>query len=380
MRLAIAGVTGSIGRQALEVLGSLPEVEVVGVSAGSDVEGIKRAIELTGCRFAGLAESPFGDSTLDLNGLQLFEGPDAAARMVEESGAEIVLNAVVGFAGLAVSVAAIESGATLALANKESLVAGGDLVTALANSNGVSILPVDSEHASLAQLLEGVELEAVEKLTLTASGGPFRGWTADRLARVTVEQALAHPTWSMGGKISIDSATLMNKGLEVIEAHHLFGFDYEQIDVVVHPQSLVHALVGLVDGMALAHLGIPDMRSPIAWAISYPDRPRLDIPRLNLAELGSLEFEAPDESTFKALRLAREAGTTGGTAPCILNAANEVAVASFLNSEIPFTAIADTVEATLEQVEATRAYDFAAVERADAAAREASRSIIAVRG
>jgi 1-deoxy-D-xylulose-5-phosphate reductoisomerase len=238
---------------------------------------------------------------------------------------------------------------------------------------------VDSEHASLAQLLEGVEISSVEKLTLTASGGPFRGWSTEQLASVTVEQALAHPTWSMGGKISIDSATMMNKGLELIEAHHLFGFDYQNLDVVVHPQSIVHALVGLVDGMSLAHLGNPDMRSPIAWAIGYPDRPKLDIPRLDLGAVGRLEFEAPDEVTFKSLRLAREAGMAGGTAGCILNAANEVAVEAFLRSQIPFTAVADTVEATLERVESGRAFDFAAVQRADTEARTAASSLVAAR-
>jgi 1-deoxy-D-xylulose-5-phosphate reductoisomerase len=218
--------------------------------------------------------------------------------MVSDLQPDLVLNAAVGFAGLAVSVAALESGADLALANKESLVAGGELVTALAEANGVSIIPVDSEHASLAQLIGDIPAESVESVSLTASGGPFRGRSAADLERVTVEEALAHPTWSMGGKITIDSATMMNKGLEVIEARHLFRIGYDRIRVVVHPQSIVHALASLVDGMVLAHLGHPDMRAPIAWALAHPERPRLDTERLDLASVGRLEFESPDEIAF----------------------------------------------------------------------------------
>ena len=370
MRLLIAGCTGSIGSQALSVLDAIGEVEIVGLTAGSDWEGLSAAARLTGCKMLAIAD-PQAVNGVDaaIEGIA-FSGPQAAAELVRATGPDLVLNAVVGFAGLAVSVAALECGARLALANKESLVAGGDLVTALAEASGAEIVPVDSEHASLAQLLEGVPPESVESLTITASGGPFRGFTPSHLDEVSVEQALAHPTWAMGGKITIDSATLMNKGLEVIEAHHLFELDYDRINVVVHPQSLVHALVNLVDGMSLAHMGLPDMRSPIAWALAHPNRPGLDIPRLDLAAVGQLEFSEPDVATFRALPLAIEAGRTGGTAPTILNAANEVAVEGFLDGRIRFPQIAETVAATLEGVDGGRAYDFDTIWNADRLARE----------
>ena len=244
-----------------------------------------------------------------------------------------MLNSIVGSAGLGPTVVALSEGIDLALANKESLVVGGELVMALAEATGARILPVDSEHAALAQLIDGERGAGpgtVERLTITASGGPFRGYTRERLRDVTAQQALAHPTWSMGAKITIDSATLMNKGLEVIEAHHLFGIGYERIDVLVHPQSIVHGLVTLCDGAVLAHLGCPDMRVPIAYALHHPERTELAVERLDLAAVGSLTFEEPDLDAFPALGLAREAALAGGTAPCVLNAANEIAVHAFL--------------------------------------------------
>lgn len=368
MRLVIAGVTGSIGTQALSILDRIDEVEVVGLSAGSGAAALFEAAQQTGCRLVSLAEEASSPSDVPV-GVELRTGPDAAADMVRACEPDVVLNAVVGFAGLAVSVAALESGARLALANKESLVAGGDLVTALAEASGAEIIPVDSEHASLAQLLEGVAPEAVESVTITASGGPFRGWAGQQLSGVSVDEALAHPTWSMGGKISIDSATLMNKGLEVIEAHHLFGIDYDVIKVLVHPQSIVHALVTLIDGMSLAHLGTPDMTSPIAWALAHPVRPALTIPRLDLASVSTLEFEAPDHANFPALGLAIEAGRAGGTAPAVLNAANEIAVDAFLRGKIGFREISSTVAATLEGVSTGRAFDFDTIREADSGAR-----------
>ena len=260
-------------------------------------------------------------------------GAEGLVRLVLESGADLVLNALVGSAGLGPTVATLGEGIDLALANKESLVVGGELVMALAEATGAQILPVDSEHSALHQLLAGERPGTVDKLVLTASGGPFRGRTRAELAEVTVDEALAHPTWDMGGKISIDSATLMNKGLEVIEAFHLFGMPYDRIEVVVHPQSIVHSMITLCDGAALAHLGNPDMRVPISYALHYPDRVDVPVRPLDLAEIGSLTFEPVDETAFPALALARAAAIAGGTAPCVLNAANEVAVHAFLRGQ-----------------------------------------------
>src|SRR6185295_8917679 len=258
------------------------------------------------------------------------------------------LNALVGSAGLGPTVAALGEGIDLALANKESLVVGGELVIALAEATGAALLPVDSEHSALFQLIEGERPGTVDRLVLTASGGPFRGRTD--LDSVTREEALAHPTWDMGGKITIDSATLMNKGLELIEAHHLFGVPYDRIEIVVHPQSIVHAMVHLNDGASLAHLGYPDMRVPISYALNHPERADVPVPPLDLVELGSLTFEAPDTDTFACLRLARDAAVAGGTAPCVLNAANEVAVHAFLSGEIGFLDIARLIEGTLGEL------------------------------
>jgi 1-deoxy-D-xylulose-5-phosphate reductoisomerase len=277
------------------------------------------------------------------------------------------------------TVATLGEGIDLALANKESLVVGGELVMALAEATGATILPVDSEHSALHQLLASERPGTVDRLILTASGGPFRGRTSAELEEVTVEQALAHPTWAMGGKITIDSATLMNKGLELIEAHHLFGTPYEQIDVVVHPQSIVHSLIQLCDGATLAHLGYPDMRVPIAYALHYPERLEVPVRPLDLVELGSLTFEAVDERTFGCLRLAREAARAGGTAPCTLNAANEVAVHAFLKGRLRFLEIASVIEETLDQLPARQVHSFESLGEADAQARRVAGELVAVR-
>jgi 1-deoxy-D-xylulose-5-phosphate reductoisomerase len=288
-----------------------------------------------------------------------------------------VLNALVGSAGLGPTVAALGEGIDLALANKESLVVGGELVMALAEATGAQVIPVDSEHSALFQLVNAEQRPGtIDRLVLTASGGPFRGRTRAELEHVTREQALAHPTWDMGGKITIDSATLMNKGLEVIEAQWLFGLPLEQIDVVVHPQSIVHALVHLNDGASLAHMGYPDMRIPISYALHYPDRADVPVEPLDLAKLGELTFEAPDEATFPCLRLAREAAATGGTAPCVLNAANEMAVQAFLDGEIGFTAIAEVIERALQAHEPGPVRHFSDLYRADAEARTGARELI----
>jgi 1-deoxy-D-xylulose-5-phosphate reductoisomerase len=291
----------------------------------------------------------------------------------------MVLNGIVGSAGLVPSVAALGEGVDLALANKESLVVGGELVMQLAEATGAQIIPVDSEHSALYQLLASEQPGTVDRLILTASGGPFRGLGSAELADVSVEQALAHPTWDMGGKITIDSATLMNKGLELIEAHHLFGTPYEQIDVVVHPQSIVHSLIQLCDGATLAHLGYPDMRVPISFALNHPERVDVPVRPLDLVGLGSLTFEPVDTETFACLRLARAAAVAGGTAPCTLNAANEVAVHAFLGGRLRFVEIAAVIEETLEQLPAGPVHSFDALADADAEARAVAGDLVAAR-
>ena len=290
-------------------------------------------------------------------------------RLVVESGADLVLNALVGSAGLGPTVATLGEGIDLALANKESLVVGGELVTALAEATGAQIIPVDSEHTALHQLLAGQPAGAVERLTITASGGPFRGYDRTRLEDVTVAEALAHPTWAMGGKITIDSATLMNKGLELMEAHHLFGTPYERIDVVVHPQSLVHGLVQLADGAMLAHLGPPDMRIAISYALHGGESAPLPISPLDLSAVAELTFEAVDLDAFPCLRLAGDAAREGGTAPCVLNAANEIAVHAFLAGRLRFLEIPEVIERTLAELGSEPIRSFESLYEADRQAR-----------
>jgi 1-deoxy-D-xylulose-5-phosphate reductoisomerase len=273
-------------------------------------------------------------------------------------------------------VAALAEGIDLALANKESLVVGGELVTQLAEATGAQIIPVDSEHSALAQLIAAERPGTVDKLVLTASGGPFRGRSRAELEHVTVEEALAHPTWDMGGKITIDSATLVNKGLELIEAHHLFGMPYDRIDVVVHPQSIVHSLISLCDGATLAHLGYPDMRVPISYALHHPERVDVPVAPLDLVSVGELTFEPVDLEAFPCLRLAREAAVAGGTAPCVLNAANEVAVHAFLADRLPFGGIATVIEQALERLGAQPVHSFDSLYAADREARETASELV----
>jgi len=369
-RLLILGSTGSIGTQALDIVARSEDLEVVGLSAERSWEKlVAQAVEHGVGRIA-LADPDAGAQAAERwTGGEVLAGAEGLVRLVVDSGADLVLNALVGSAGLGPTVAALGEGIDLALANKESLVVGGELVTQLAEATGAQIIPVDSEHSALHQLLAGERPGTVTKLIVTASGGPFRGKTRAELADVTVDEALAHPTWAMGGKITIDSATLMNKGLEVIEAHHLFGTPYEDIDVVVHPQSIVHGLVTLVDGAALAHLGNPDMRVPISYALHATERFDVPVRPLDLADLGTLSFERPDLDTFACLRLAREAAVAGGTAPCVLNAANEVAVHAFLNGALTFLGIAEVIARTLDALPAKRVHSFDSLYAADRDAR-----------
>jgi 1-deoxy-D-xylulose-5-phosphate reductoisomerase len=323
-RVALIGATGSIGRQAVEIVEAHPGLELVAAASGSTpLDGLAPLTQVG------------GDPT----------------ELLERADPDVVLNAVVGFAGLPVTFWALERGVDLALANKESLVAAGELALAAQARGGGKLLPVDSEHSAAFQLQEGCARETIQSIVLTASGGPFRGRTREELAGVTADEALAHPTWNMGPKITIDSATLANKGLELIEAHFLFGLPYERIEVVVHPTSVVHALVRFRDGAALAHLGYPDMRVPISFALTYPERSATPVPPLDLAAGLTLEFHAPDLETFPLLALAREAGVRGGSYPCAYNAANEVAVAAFLDHRLPFLGIAEVVEETLAAVD-----------------------------
>ncbi|MFN8222616.1 MAG: 1-deoxy-D-xylulose-5-phosphate reductoisomerase [Gaiellales bacterium] len=345
-RIALLGATGSIGRQAIEVVDASPELELCALQSGS---------------------TPLDDLAGAL-GVDDFQVGGDPIELLERTSPDVVLNAVVGFAGVRATLWALEHGRTLALANKESLVAAGRLALEAAERGGGVIIPVDSEHSALHQCLDGRAPETIAGLVLTASGGPFRGYTPDRLAAVTAAQALAHPTWQMGPKITIDSATLANKGLEVIEAHWLFGVPYAEIEVVVHPTSVVHSLVRFNDGALLAHLGHPDMRVPISYALSYPDRRPTRVRELELAGL-TLAFEAPDLEAFPMLELARAAGLAGGTAPCAFNAANEVAVAAFLAGAIGFAAIAGTVSDVLTRGNWVDAPDLPSLEAADAEAR-----------
>jgi 1-deoxy-D-xylulose-5-phosphate reductoisomerase len=381
-RLLILGSTGSIGTQALDVVARAGDAfEVVGLSAGTDHDSLVAQARAHDVRRIALSDEPAAARAGEAwTGGEVLAGPEGLVELVAGSDADLVLNAIVGSAGLGPTIVALTEGIDLALANKESLVVGGELVTALAEATGAQIIPVDSEHSALHQLI-GMGSHppgTIDRLTLTASGGPFRGRSRAELEDVTVEEALQHPTWAMGGKITVDSATLMNKGLEVIEAHHLFGTPYEAIDVVVHPQSIVHAVISLCDGASLAHLGYPDMRVPIAYALHHPERVDVPVRRLDLAELGSLTFEAADETAFPALRLAREAALAGGTGPCVLNAANEVAVHAFLGGRLGFMGIPAVIETTLERVGAERVHGFDSLYRADAEARNVAGELVAV--
>ena len=341
-RVALLGATGSIGRQAIEIVEAHSELELCAVMSGStSLDDVDAPLKQVG-----------GD----------------AIELLEQASPDVVLNAIVGFAGIHATLWALEHGVDLALANKESLVAAGDLALAAQQRGGGRILPVDSEHSALYQCLEDRSPNQVAGLVLTGSGGPFRGRTRDELVDVTPEQALAHPTWRMGPKITIDSATLANKGLELIEARFLFGVPYERIEVVLQPTSIVHALVRFRDGAALAHLGYPDMRVPISYALTYPERAATPLAALDLTKL-KLEFEAPDLETFPLLALAREAGGKGGTYPCVFNAANEAAVGAFLEGRLPFLGIADTVADALARADGSPARDLDDLIEADRAAR-----------
>ncbi len=347
-KIAILGSSGSIGTQALEVIQEHPdqfEVEVLTVNSNADllIEQSKKFKPNT-VVIADDSKYAYVKEALANEDVHVYAGEAALAQAMEAEAIDVVLTAVVGFAGLKPTLAAINAGKHIALANKETLVVAGEMVTKLAREKGVNIYPVDSEHSAIFQCLAGEFHNKIEKIYLTASGGPFRGWSPEQLANVSREQALKHPNWEMGAKITIDSASMMNKGLEVIEAKWLFGLNAEQIDVIVHPQSIVHSIVQFEDGSMKAQMGLPDMKLPIQYALAYPQRIKSDFKRFNFLNYPSLTFEAPDKKTFRNLDLAYEAMKRGGNSPCILNAANEIVVDAFLKNKLRFTEMPDVIE------------------------------------
>ncbi len=351
-RLAILGSTGSIGTQTLGIVARYPDLFTVAVlAAGSNAELLMEQARLYRPQRVVIGNEAFysviSDGLAGL-GIEVLAGREAFEEVASSDDIDTVVAAMVGFAGLKPTAAAVKAGKEIALANKETLVVAGEMITRTATLSGSRLLPVDSEHSAILQCLNGEPHDSVEKIILTASGGPFRNTPAERLKKVTPLEALRHPNWSMGSKITIDSATLMNKGLEVIEAHWLFGTPADRIDVLIHPQSIIHSLVQFTDGSVKAQLGVPDMRLPIMYALTYPERVTTDLPRPSLSEIGSLTFEEPDQERFRCLPLARTALTRGGNMPCALNAANEAAVAAFLQGKIGFNDIAGTVEHVMD--------------------------------
>jgi 1-deoxy-D-xylulose-5-phosphate reductoisomerase len=383
-RLVILGSTGSVGTQALDVVRrNRDRFEVVGLAAAQSHELLVGQIReflppVVAVSDAAAAED-LSEALAGLRGIEVVVGPDAAELLARDSEADVVLNAMVGAFGLPATLAALQSGKVLALANKESLIVGGELVMDLVKGEPDRLIPVDSEHAALAQCLRGERREDLRRVVITASGGPFRGWSGDELDRASVKEALAHPTWRMGPKITIDSATLMNKGFEVIEAHYLFGLAYSEIDVVVHPESVVHGIAEFRDGSMIAQLSKPDMRLPIQLALAYPDRLPTGIGRLDLAAAGRLSFEPLDRSAFPALDLAYRAGNLGGTYPAVMNAANEVAVRAFLEGRIRLTEIVDIAVRVVDEHEPAPVVSAVSLERADGWSRERADALIASR-
>ena len=378
--LAILGSTGSIGVSTLEIVAAHPRrFRVVALTAGRNLALLEeqvRAFRPEWVAVPDAADAGRLKSSLGADAPRVLSGRDGLIACAAQSGAQLVVSAIVGAAGLEPTLAAIEAGTDIALANKETLVAAGEVVMRAVARRGVHLFPVDSEHSAIFQSLAGHRMGDVRRLILTASGGPFRGRSLSELEKVEPADALVHPNWSMGRKITIDSATMMNKGLEVIEAHWLFGLPAEKIAVHVHPESIVHSMVEYVDGAVIAQLGIPDMKTPIALALSWPERLPLDLPPLDLCRLGSLHFSEPDIERFPCLSLAYRALHEGGTAPAALNAANEVAVEAFLARRIGFTVIAGVITAVLDRHEPAPADNLSAVLAADNASRRMARSLI----
>jgi 1-deoxy-D-xylulose-5-phosphate reductoisomerase len=378
--IAILGSTGSIGTQALEVLDANPdifELEVLTAHSSADLL-IEQALKFKpNCVVIGKEElfKKVQDALFD-EGIKVFAGADSLVQVVQMDEIDVVLTALVGYAGLRPTLSAIEAGKHIALANKETLVVAGDIVTDLAKKKGVNIYPVDSEHSAIFQCLVGEFHNPIEKIYLTASGGPFRGQTREQLALVTKAQALKHPNWEMGAKITIDSASMMNKGLEVIEAKWLFGLKNEQIDVIVHPQSIMHSIVQFEDGSMKAQMGLPDMKLPIQYALGFPNRLKSDFPRFNFMDYPQLTFEQPDPKTFRNLALAFEALKQGGNQPCVLNAANEVVVDAFLKDKVSFLQMSDIIEQSMQKVSFIKKPNYSDYVATDAETRRLALEII----
>jgi len=377
--VTILGSTGSIGRNTVELVAARPDLyRVEALAANVNADLLAQQAKALGAKMAVVADDgQYGrlKDLLDGSGIAAAAGSQAVVEAADRP-ADWVMSSIVGAAGLAPTLAAVRRGVTVGLANKETLVCAGQLVMAEVARSGATLLPVDSEHSAIFQVFDFDQKHMIDKIILTASGGPFRRTSLNEMGTATPEQAVAHPNWSMGAKISVDSASMMNKGLEVIEAHHLFGLTEDRIDVVVHPQSVIHSLVAYADGSVLAQLGSPDMRTPIAYALGWPRRIEAPAPKLNLAEIGQLTFEAPDPVRFPALRLARQVLRAGGSAPTVLNAANEIAVQAFLDREIGFLEIATLVEETLNALEMRPLASLDDVAEMDAQARRFARSAI----
>lgn len=379
-KIAILGSTGSIGTQALEVIAANAasfEVEVLTAQNNADLL-LKQALQFNpNCIVIGDPKKrDYLQNALASTDTKVYSGPESLAQVVQMESIDMVLTALVGYAGLQPTLAAIKAGKQIALANKETLVVAGELVTQLAKENGVNIYPVDSEHSAIFQCLVGEFHNPIEKIYLTASGGPFRGKNREFLATVKKEQALKHPNWDMGAKITIDSASLMNKGLEVIEAKWLFGLNQDQIDVIVHPQSIVHSIVQFKDGSMKAQMGLPDMKLPIQYALAYPNRLKSDFPRFDFLNYPNLTFEKPDLETFQNLQLAYEAMRRGGNMPCIINAANEVVVEAFLQDKISFLAMPDVIGSCMNKLDFIAAPNYDDYVASDVEARRLASSLI----
>ena len=379
-KLAILGSTGSIGTQTLEVVELYPDhFSITVLSAGKNADLlIQQALKFKPAAVILCDQAAFEKVKQELagKGIEVLFGEDALVESMKRDDIDIVLTAVVGAAGLRPTVAAIESGKDIALANKETLVVAGELITSMVEKHQVKLLPVDSEHSAIFQCLAGEEANPIEKIILTASGGPFRGKTLNDLLQVTKAQALKHPNWTMGAKITIDSASLMNKGLEVIEAKWLFGLDYDQIDVIIHPQSIIHSLVQFQDGSLKAQLGLPDMKLPIQYALTYPQRFENNFKRFNFLDYPNLTFEQPDLQVFKNLKLAFQALEEGGNAPCVLNGANEVVVEAFLQDKVGFVQMSEVIEETLCQVKSQKTLSLEDYLQFDLESRTVARSLI----
>lgn len=379
-RVSILGSTGSIGTQALNIIEAEPErYEVAALSCMKNIELLAEQIKKFRPRFVATYDAADAQRLAEIYpDIKFFSGNDGLAELAAEAEDDILLNAVVGMAGLIPTYKALLNGKKIALANKETLVAGGSLIMKTAAEKGLNLLPVDSEHSAVFQSLRGNSRESIHKIILTASGGPFRDYSLNELRNVRLEDALAHPTWSMGKKITVDSATMMNKGFEVIEARWLFDVTAEKIDVLVHPESIIHSLVEYRDGAVMAQLGVSDMRLPIAYALNYPDRVKSQAERLNLAYLGKLTFQLPDKNTFRCLQLAYDALEVGGGCCTALNAANEICVEAFLNKKIPFLKIQETLERVVEMYEDSYADTPDDILDTDRNARKSAKELLAL--